>query len=196
LPSIPGREVAGRLDDGTRVVVHLGRAPHAGGYAELVAANASTLHELPDHVDAADAVTAIGTGRTALLMLDGVVITPDDFVLVRGAAGGIGHLLVQSALHVGATVYGEASPAKHDALRALGARVGPCEPTLVLDTTSPPSLQPPSPDEQRALEARALDLVATGIWQSILTSFALRDAAAAHRAIELRTSVGKVVLVP
>ena len=96
----------------------------------------------------------------------------------------------------GATVYGEANPAKHDALRALGARIGPCEPTLVLDTTSPPPLPLPTLDEQRTLEARALDLAATGVWRPLLTRFPLRDAAAAHRAIESRTSVGKVVLVP
>src|SRR5438874_1701587 len=84
LPSIPGREVAGRLESGERVVVHLGRAPHAGGYAEVGVADASSVHRLPEHVDAAEAVAMIGTGRTALLVLDEAQVTADDVVLVPG----------------------------------------------------------------------------------------------------------------
>src|SRR3954447_12813841 len=44
LPTIPGREVAGRVvGDGRRVVVHLGQA--GGGYAELALAPIGALHE-------------------------------------------------------------------------------------------------------------------------------------------------------
>jgi NADPH2:quinone reductase len=42
-------------------------------------------------------------------------------VLVHGAAGGVGTLLVAFALRAGAQVVGTASPAKHDRLRELGA---------------------------------------------------------------------------
>src|SRR5207249_3377809 len=118
---IPGREVAGRLESGERVVVHLGRAPHAGGYAEVVVADAGSVQRLPEHVDAAEAVAMIGTGRTALLVLDEAQVTADDVVLVPGAAGGVGNLLVQAARNAGATVVGLASESKLDAVRALGA---------------------------------------------------------------------------
>jgi NADPH2:quinone reductase len=41
-------------------------------------------------------------------------------VLVLGASGGVGSILVQLARHAGARVIGTASPRHHDALRALG----------------------------------------------------------------------------
>ena len=52
-----------------RVVVHLGPSGR-GGYATAVVADADRLHELPPGLDAAVAVAAIGTGRTALGLLD------------------------------------------------------------------------------------------------------------------------------
>jgi NADPH2:quinone reductase len=132
LPTIPGREVAGTVDRlgpevdeswlGRRVVVHLGQVP--GGYAELAVASASSLHPIPDHLDAADAVAIIGTGRTTIGILDTARLTVDDVVLVTAAAGGIGSLLVQSARNVGATVAGLAGgPSKVAEVRALGASI-------------------------------------------------------------------------
>lgn len=131
LPTIPGREVAGRVVGvgpsvdpawiGKRVVVHLGMVP--GGYAELAVAKVESLYELPDHVDAAQAVAAIGTGRTAAGILAEARLTADDVVLVTSAAGGIGAYLVQAARNVGGTVIGLAGgPEKVQLVRSLGAR--------------------------------------------------------------------------
>jgi len=131
LPTIPGREVAGRVTAagpdvdpswvGKRVVVHLGMVP--GGYAELAVAKVESLYELPDHVDGAQAVAAIGTGRTTAGILGQARLTADDVVLVTSAAGGIGSYVVQAARNVGATVIGLAgSPAKVEAVRELGAQ--------------------------------------------------------------------------
>jgi NADPH2:quinone reductase len=130
LPTIPGREVAGRVeavgpqvDDawiGKRVVVHLGMVP--GGYAELAVAKVESLYELPDHVDAAQAVAAIGTGRTTAGILLQAKLTADDVVLITAAAGGIGSYLVQAARNVGATVIGLAGGSeKVQQVRDLGA---------------------------------------------------------------------------
>lgn len=131
LPTIPGREVAGRVSAvgpdvdsswvGKRVVVHLGMVP--GGYAERAVAKAESLYELPDHVDAAQAVAAIGTGRTTAGILRQAQLTADDVVLVTAAAGGIGSYLVQAARNIGATVIGLAGgPAKVELVRSLGAQ--------------------------------------------------------------------------
>lgn len=46
----------------------------------------------------------------------------------------------------------------------------------------------------RELQTEALAKAASGRWNPPITAFALRDAAAAHRAIESRATVGKVVL--
>jgi len=43
----------------------------------------------------------IGTGRTAVVILDRVQLTNDDVVVVTAAAGGIGSLLVQASRNAG-----------------------------------------------------------------------------------------------
>ncbi|MFC5145640.1 zinc-binding dehydrogenase [Streptomyces aureoversilis] len=132
LPPIPGREVAGTVDAvgegvdghwlGRRVVAHLGMVP--GGYAELAVVTADKVHELPDGLGEAEAIAMIGTGRTTLAILGFTVLTGKDVVVVPGAAGGIGALLVQYAKNAGATVVGLAGgPAKTERVRALGADV-------------------------------------------------------------------------
>ena len=47
-----------------------------------------------------------------------------------------------------------------------------------------------------ALAAGALALGADGTWTPVTTTFPLADAAAAHRAMEARETVGKTVLLP
>ncbi|GAB3469925.1 zinc-binding dehydrogenase [Actinophytocola sediminis] len=129
LPMTPGREVAGVVDRvgpgaspswlGKRVVAHLGVA--SGGYAELAVADVGSLHEVPAEISDERAVATIGTGRTAMAILDDARITQDDLVLVPAAAGGIGAFVVQAARNAGATVIGLASTAKLDVVRGLGA---------------------------------------------------------------------------
>jgi NADPH2:quinone reductase len=116
LPTVPGREVAGVVDEtgadvdpswlGRRVVAHLGQA--SGGYAQLAVAPHSALHAIPDGLDDAEAVAMVGTGRTAFGILEAAMLTPDDVVLVTGASGGLGVLLVQLAHRAGTTVVGAA----------------------------------------------------------------------------------------
>jgi NADPH2:quinone reductase len=73
----------------------------------------SALHPLPDSLSAEAAVALIGTGRTALAVLELAALGPDDVVLIPGASGGLGALLTQAARHAGATVVGLAGgPAK------------------------------------------------------------------------------------
>jgi NADPH2:quinone reductase len=133
LPMTPGREVAGTVDSvgvaadgswvGRRVVAHLGIA--SGGYAEMAVTGAEGLFALPDDVGFTDAVAMVGTGRTAMAILDVAAVTADDVVLVTAAAGGIGALLVQAAKATGATVIGLAGgPAKIGVVEGLGADAG------------------------------------------------------------------------
>ncbi|WP_030784694.1 zinc-binding dehydrogenase [Streptomyces sp. NRRL S-920] len=130
LPTIPGREIAGTVDEvgegvdpdllGKRVVAHLGFAP--GGYAEQAVTEASRLHVLPDEMDFAEAVALIGTGRTTMGILRFTELTPDSVAVIPAAAGGIGTLLTQYAKYRGATVIGLAGgPDKTARVRANGA---------------------------------------------------------------------------
>ena len=113
LPCIPGREVAGVVDAvgqgvdpewlGRRVVAHLGHA--AGGYAERAVCGEDAAFVIPESVGDDVAVAMIGTGRTAVGVLDVARVERDDVVLITGAAGGVGSLLVQHLRRVvGATV--------------------------------------------------------------------------------------------
>lgn len=132
LPMIPGREVAGVVDQvgtgadpswlGRRVVVHLGFT--SGGYAEQAVANADTVLPIPDHVTASAAVAMVGTGRTALGVIETAEPRADDVVLVTAAASGLGSLLVQAARSTGATVAGVAGGGeKVRVIEQLGADV-------------------------------------------------------------------------
>jgi NADPH:quinone reductase len=118
LPMIPGREVAGRAE-GRPVVAHLGLAN--GGYAERALAPAEAVHDLPEGADPVDAVAMIGTGRTAMVLLERAELTGDDVVLVTAAAGGLGVLFLQAARNAGATAIGLAGPAKLPLVAAFGA---------------------------------------------------------------------------
>ena len=131
LPTVPGREVAGVVDElgdgvdptwfGRRVAAHLGAVP--GGYAEqAVTAVDGQVFVLPEQVGWADAVAAVGTGRTALGVLELEPPSAADVVLVPSAAGGMGWLLVQAARQAGATVVAAAGgPEKRARLAELGA---------------------------------------------------------------------------
>jgi NADPH2:quinone reductase len=119
LPTVPGREVAGVVESlgegvaklwlGLRVVAHLGFAP--GGYAELAVTDVDRVHEIPANLDFGEAVAMIGTGRTAMGILQFAELGGDSVVVVPAAAGGIGTLLVQYAKHAGAVVVGLAGGA-------------------------------------------------------------------------------------
>ncbi|MEU2112186.1 zinc-binding dehydrogenase [Streptomyces sp. NPDC019507] len=272
LPTVPGREVAGTVDRvgegtdeswlGRRVVAHLGLAP--GGYAELAVTAADRLHEIADGLDEAEAVAMIGTGRTALGILQYTDLGPDSVVVVPAAAGGIGTLLVQYAKNAGATVVGLAGgPAKVARVTANGADLAvdytlpdwPAEvraylgeraATVVYDSvggdtgraavdllgkggrhvvfgwssqgirdgsaltftdeelsergiTSESVLGPAMLEKAgglRALETRSLAEAAAGRLRPAVHRFPLAEAAAAHRAMETRGTIGKVVLIP
>jgi len=130
LPTVPGREVAGVVESlgdgvaelwlGKRVAARLGFAP--GGYAELAVTDVDRVHEIPDNLDFAQAVAMIGTGRTAMGILQFAELGPDSVAVIPAAAGGIGTLLVQYAKNAGATVVGLAGgPSKTAQVHANGA---------------------------------------------------------------------------
>lgn len=130
LPMVPGREVAGVVEAvgggvderlvGRRVVADLGAA--GGGYAEYALAPIASVHELQEKVDFDAAVAMVGTGRTALAILEVAAPVRGDVAVVTAAAGGVGTLLVQALARAGVVVVGlAAGPAKLALARRLGA---------------------------------------------------------------------------
>ena len=114
LPWIPGREVAGEViaagEDvsadwiGRRVsgvTVELPSGP-GGGYAELALVRADAALRLPDALGYPEAVSLLGTGRTALGLVEMAGVGKGDTVLVESAAGAVGVLSMQLARAAGA----------------------------------------------------------------------------------------------
>ncbi len=99
LPLIPGTEVAGTLEDGTRVVAMTG----TGGYAEYATADAASVFPLPDGLSDHEALALLVQGLTAWhLYRTAAQIREGEAVVVHSAAGGTGSLAVQLAKPMGA----------------------------------------------------------------------------------------------
>jgi NADPH:quinone reductase-like Zn-dependent oxidoreductase len=79
----------------------------------------------------AEAGGAAGSVETTTRVLDRLVVSAGQTVLVQGAAGGVGAVAVQFAVARGARVVGTASEHNHDFLRSLGAEPTTYGPGLV-----------------------------------------------------------------
>ncbi|MGW7362610.1 zinc-binding dehydrogenase [Streptomyces sp. NPDC054841] len=128
-PYVPGGGIAGAVravgagvDEawlGRRVTASIG---FTGGYAERAVAAAESLAPVPDGLSLTDAVALIHDGVTATALLDTTGLKPGERVLITGASGGMGTLLVQLAKAAGAYVVGVARGERKTALvRELGA---------------------------------------------------------------------------
>jgi NADPH:quinone reductase-like Zn-dependent oxidoreductase len=93
-----------------------------GTFAEYVAAPVRTLARKPLSLSFEEAAGLPLAGLTAYQVLHRALqVRGGDTVLVHAAAGGVGSLAVQLAVHAGARVIGTASERNHDHLRKLGA---------------------------------------------------------------------------
>ncbi|HEY2353996.1 MAG TPA: NADPH:quinone oxidoreductase family protein [Gaiellaceae bacterium] len=118
-PAIIGAELAGELEDGTRVMA----LPGSGCYAELAAVHRAALVPLPDNASFAEGASFLLTFLTVYVPLSRQVVLRDGAtVLVHAAAGGVGTATIQVARALGARVIAAAgSQEKLDLCRELGA---------------------------------------------------------------------------
>ena len=128
-PFVPGYDLVGIVEgvgegvDEGLLGKRVAALTETGAWADLVALDAETLATVPDGLESADAVAAITNGVTAWQMLHRAAkVRPGQVVVVHGASGGVGTLLVQLARLAGAEVIGTASASKHDAIRAQGVQ--------------------------------------------------------------------------
>jgi len=119
LPAVLGVELAGELEDGTRVMA----MRPAGVYAELVAVPRASLVPLPAGATFAEGAGFVLTFLTAYVPLTRQVRLDDGAtVLVHAAAGGVGTATIQVARALGARVIAAAGSAeKLELCRELGA---------------------------------------------------------------------------
>ncbi|MFZ4191407.1 SDR family NAD(P)-dependent oxidoreductase [Streptomyces pseudogriseolus] len=93
----------------------------AGAFGPVAVADERMVAPIPKGWSFAEAATVPITYLTAYYgLVDLAALKPGESVLVHAAAGGVGSAAVRLARHLGAEVYGTASPAKWDALRAAG----------------------------------------------------------------------------
>lgn len=124
-PFVPGYDLVGWVEaagPGVSVSGRVATMTRTGGWSEQVVLPATHLVPVPDELDAGEVVALITNGVTAYQMIHRVAkVAAGQTVLVHGAAGGVGTLLVRLAIKAGARVIGTASPGKHDQVRELGA---------------------------------------------------------------------------
>jgi len=99
------------------------RGTRWGAYAELVEMREGWVARRPPALDAVEAAAIPLAGSTALQLLDRLALTRGESLLVHGAAGGVGSLLVQLAGMDGIRLAGSAGRARRQLLGALGVEV-------------------------------------------------------------------------
>jgi len=126
-PVTPGYDFVGRIEAVGAGVTELAAGQRvagvtvSGSYATRRNVNAQWLAPAPEGVDAAKLVAAVLNGVTAWQMFHRIASpAPGEWVLVHGAAGGVGNLLLELARIAGVKAIGAASASKAEVVRARG----------------------------------------------------------------------------
>lgn len=133
----------------------------SGAYAERLVVDAGACVPKPQPMSWEQAGGLMLTGATAIHTLTATGVGDGDTVLLHGAAGGVGLMVVQIAVARGARVIGTASESRHEAVRAAGG-----EPVVYGDGLL---------DRVRALAPEGVDVAidAVGSDEAVDTSLAL-----------------------
>jgi NADPH:quinone reductase-like Zn-dependent oxidoreductase len=135
IPFVPGYAIVGTVEavgrpkrppgeGGTRAAVgdRVAALTVFGGYAEYITLEEEHLIPIPDGLDPAEAVTLILNYIVAYQALHrSAKVEAGDKVLIIGASGGVGTAFLQLGKLANLTMYGIASPSKHDILTEYGA---------------------------------------------------------------------------
>jgi synaptic vesicle membrane protein VAT-1 len=129
IPCVVGYEVSGTIDKvgegvteyevGDRVF----GMPKFGGYTDTLVVGAAQVFHMPDKMTFEEAAALPVAYLTAhnMMLFTGTVRSGSS-VLVHSAAGGVGLAVIQIAKMRGCTIFGTASPVKHDFLRQQGVQ--------------------------------------------------------------------------
>ena len=131
-PLVPGLDLGGIVDsvgpgvEGLRAGdpvfgVHGKMVVGAGTLAEYAIASAATIARRPPGIDAPFGTALSLAGVSALLVVEAAALQPGDVVLVVGAAGGIGSILLQLVATAGGTPIAVTRSVNHEYVRGLGA---------------------------------------------------------------------------
>jgi len=126
LPAVLGSDVSGTVErsraEGFAAGDEVFGLASSGGYAEFATAPASGIAKRPPGVSDEQAAALPVAGLTAWQALfDRGGLVRGQTALIAGAAGGVGHVAVQLARHVGARAVGIGSTRNRDFVLGLGA---------------------------------------------------------------------------
>jgi NADPH:quinone reductase-like Zn-dependent oxidoreductase len=126
-PFVPGYDIVGTVlqvgegADPTLLGVRVATMTKTGGWSTHADVAAIDSVVVPPGIEPEDAETVVVNGVTAWQMLHrSARVKPGQTILVHGANGGVGGILIQLAQREGIRVIGGASPRHHEALRAAG----------------------------------------------------------------------------
>ncbi len=127
LPCVVGYEASGIVDQvGPDVTEHhvgdrVFGMPRFGGYTDTLVLGADQVFAMPEKMSFEEAAALPVVYLTAYnMMLFTGTVRPGSSILVHSAAGGVGIAAIQIAKTRGCTIFGTASPGKHDFLRKAG----------------------------------------------------------------------------
>ncbi len=128
LPATPGYDFVGRITalgpgaEGFSVGQRVAAVTLSGSYASQRNVDLRWLVPVPETADAVSLVAAVLNGLTAWQMLHRIAVPePGEWLLVHGAAGAVGSLLLDLARLAGARAIGTASRGKLATVAARGA---------------------------------------------------------------------------
>jgi NADPH:quinone reductase-like Zn-dependent oxidoreductase len=142
-PVVPGWDLAGIIESvgagvvefqpGDEVIAYMHQEIlHNGTYAELVSVPVDRLCRKPGNASWGEAAGLPLAGLTAYrAVVQTLQVTDKDIVLVLGASGGVGSLVTQLAVSLGATVMGSASASHQAFVTSMGAQPVPSGDDLV-----------------------------------------------------------------
>jgi NADPH:quinone reductase-like Zn-dependent oxidoreductase len=126
-PVVVGYEVSGVVDavgagvDPALIGSEVIALTRFGGYADVVSVPVGQVFAKPSglsHEEAASLPVAYLTAWQLLVVMGS--LKPEETVLIHNAGGGVGLAAIDIARHIGATIYGTASTAKHPFLLERG----------------------------------------------------------------------------
>jgi NADPH:quinone reductase-like Zn-dependent oxidoreductase len=128
-PFVPGYDLVGTVTaigpdvDPTLVGQRVATVTKTGGWSSHLLIDPRNLIRVPETMDPADIEAVLVNGITAWQMLHrAACVRRGQTILVHGASGGVGLILVQLAREAGIHVIGTGSPRNHDTLRELGVQ--------------------------------------------------------------------------
>ena len=126
-PVTPGYDFVGRIEalgagvEGLSVGQRVAALTVTGSYASRRNIEVKWLVAAPEGADARALVAAVLNGLTAWQMFHRLAVAgPGEWVLIHGAAGGVGNLLLEMARNAGVRAIGTASAGKKAVVEARG----------------------------------------------------------------------------